>query len=63
MSFCPTLYDRIDLQIAEAKGVVVPESSLTIMENKKWDNGMIADRDNNAGITEDSQETATVPAK
>lgn len=24
---------------------------------------MIADRDNNAGITEDSQETATVPAK
>ena len=63
MSFCPTLYDQIDLQIAEAKGVVVPESSLTIMENKKWDNGMIAGRDINAGINEDIQETATVPAK
>ena len=63
MSFCPALYDRIDLQIAEEKGVVVPETSLSIMENKKWDNGMIADRDNNADIPENDLETATVPAK
>ncbi|MDC1116100.1 hypothetical protein OAT37_05080 [Alphaproteobacteria bacterium] len=63
MSFCPELYDRIDLQIAEEKGVVVPETSLSIMENKKWDNGMIADRDNNADIPENDPETATVPAK
>ncbi len=47
MSFCPTLYDKIDLQIAEAKGVVIPKTSLSIMEDNKWDQGMIDDRNTN----------------
>ena len=44
MSFCPPLYDKIDLQFAEAKGVVEPGSPLTIMTENKWGNGMINTR-------------------
>lgn len=49
ISFCPSLYAKVDLQIAETKGMVVPDNSVSIMENKKWDEGLIADR----VITED----------
>lgn len=52
MSFCPPLYDRIDLQIAEAKGVIIPKTLLSIMENHKWDQGMIDDR-NASAVTAD----------
>ena len=33
---CPTLYDRIDLQIAP-KRRYLPKTLLSIMENHKWD--------------------------
>lgn len=57
MSFCPPLYDKIDLQVAEATGVIEPGSPLTIMTDNKWGNGLINSRGDKKGKRADESES------